>query len=68
LVELDEIFMATHTNKNGDWIDIRARETYVGYLFNFFSIYLFLHLIFLTFLSPNHHVGKLPRVVEGQTR
>jgi len=60
--------MAAHTNKNGDWVDTRARETYVSYLLHFFLITLFLHLIFLTFLSPNQSVGKLPGAVKGHTR
>ena len=38
--ELDELFMATHTNKKGEWVDNRARETYVSYSFNFFYIYI----------------------------
>ncbi|XP_068495492.1 uncharacterized protein [Phaseolus vulgaris] len=30
-VEPDELFLATHTNKKGDWIDGRSRETYETY-------------------------------------
>ncbi|XP_068501886.1 uncharacterized protein [Phaseolus vulgaris] len=29
--EPDELFMATHTNKKGEWVDSRARETYEKY-------------------------------------
>jgi len=30
--------MATHKNKKGDWVDIRACETYVSYCSKFFKI------------------------------
>ncbi|XP_027904285.1 uncharacterized protein LOC114164025 isoform X2 [Vigna unguiculata] len=30
-VEPDELFLATHTKKNGGWVDGRARETYETY-------------------------------------
>ena len=39
-LEPDELFMATHTNKKGEWVDSRARETYVSYSFNLFYIYI----------------------------
>jgi len=32
--------MTTHTNKKGEWVDSRVRETYVSYSFNFFYIYI----------------------------
>ena len=34
--------MATHTNKKDDWVDTRARETYVSYCFKFFNFFIFL--------------------------
>jgi len=36
----DELFMATHTNKKGEWVDTRSRETYVSLFLQFFSYYL----------------------------
>jgi len=34
-VELDELFMATHNNKKGLWVDTRSRETYVSLILKF---------------------------------
>ncbi|KAL5102120.1 hypothetical protein RYX36_006447, partial [Vicia faba] len=33
----DEIFIATHKKKNGEWVDTRATKTHVSYL-SFFNV------------------------------
>jgi len=38
-VESDELFMVTHKNKNGAWIDTRSRETYVSLILKFSFIH-----------------------------
>jgi len=38
-VESDELFMATHKNKKGLWIDTRSRETYVSLILKFSFIH-----------------------------
>jgi len=40
LVELDELFMAIHTNKKSEWVDTRSGETYVTLFLQFFPYYL----------------------------